>query len=288
MYGIIYKGIGGFYYVKTADGYIIECKLRGIFRKQGIKPVAGDKVELVYEDGTTVIDKILPRKNVFVRPPVANVDQIVIVVSTVEPSPNFLVIDKLTAIAIQNGAKPIIVVTKIDLLQPKEFLKAYKNSGIPVYVVEIDKENGLCGLKQEMANQLNVLCGNSGVGKSTLLNALLPELNRETAEISVKLGRGRHTTREVELFDFENGQIADSPGFSSLNLQQVAQIPKEEIQWVFPDVAEFAEGCKFVGCSHIAEPHCAVQKAVEEDKISVSRYESYITLYKQAQEAEKY
>lgn len=288
MNGIIYKGIGGFYYVKTADGSIIECKPRGIFRKKKIKPVAGDKVILVEENGTYTIDEILPRKNVFVRPPVANVDQFVIVVSMVEPSPSYLVIDKLTAIAFQNDSVPLLVLTKTDLADAEKFCTTYENSGIEVIIVNAQTGVGIQELRKKLENKFTVLCGNSGVGKSTLLNALLPELNRETGEISIKLGRGKHTTREVEVFDFENGQIADTPGFASLNLQQVSPIKKEEMQWVFPEIAKKANQCKFIGCAHILETGCAVRKAVEEGEISVPRYESYVTLYKEAKESEKY
>lgn len=289
MTGVIYKGIGGFYYVKTANGEMVECKPRGIFRKTGQKPVAGDKVVLGYEDTSVTIDEILPRSNVFVRPPVANVDQFVVVASTVEPVPSFLVIDKLMASALDNDAKAILIVTKTDLSTPDFFVEAYQNSGIPLLVVNAETGEGLEELRGYLTDKLSVLCGNSGVGKSTLLNALLPELERETAEISQKLGRGRHTTREVEIFDLpEGGQIADTPGFASLDLQRTAPIFKENLQFAFPEIEKQMQQCKFTGCAHIAEQGCAVRQAVEAGEISQSRYASYTALYQEAKEGEKY
>lgn len=289
MNGIIYKSIGGFYYVKTADGSIIECKPRGIFRKKKIKPVAGDAVVLVEEEGTYTIDEVLPRKNVFIRPPVANVDQFAIVISMVDPSPSFLVVDKLTAIAFQNKATPILLLTKTDLADAEIFCEAYQNSGIDVLQINAQTDEGISELRDKLNGKFTVLCGNSGVGKSTLLNCLLPTLKRETGEISTKLGRGKHTTREVEVFDFdEAGQIADTPGFASLNLQQVSPIAKQDMQWVFPEIAKRTNECKFVDCSHILETGCAVRHAVENGEISAPRYESYVTLYKEAKENEKY
>ncbi|MDL2325434.1 ribosome small subunit-dependent GTPase A [Ruminococcaceae bacterium OttesenSCG-928-A16] len=288
MTGVIYKGIGGFYYVKTADGQMVECKPRGIFRKTGQKPVAGDKVALVEEAGTITMDEILPRRNVFVRPPIANVDQFVVVASTVEPTPSFLVIDKLTAVALDNDAQPLLVVTKTDLATAQPFVDAYGKSGIDLLAVNAETGEGLAELHQHLAGKLSVLCGNSGVGKSTLLNALLPQLSRETAEISQKLGRGRHTTREVEIFDLPSGQIADTPGFASLDLQRAAPIVKENLQFAFPEIEKRMQNCKFTGCAHIAEQGCAVRQAAFAGEISESRYNSYVTLYQEAKENERY
>lgn len=288
MTGIVYKSIGGFYYVKTADGALVECKPRGIFRKTGQKPVAGDHVVLAEENGTVTLDEILPRKNVFVRPPVANVDQFVVVASTAQPSANFLVIDKLCAIAIDNNAAPLLVVTKTDLAPAASFAKAYAQSGIPFLAVNAETGEGIAALRQHLAGKFSVLCGNSGVGKSTLMNVLLPGLARETAEISQKLGRGRHTTREVEVFEFDGGLLADTPGFASLDLQRAAPIAKENLQFAFPEIEKAMQGCRFTGCAHIAEQGCAVRQAVEKGEISQSRYQSYATLYQQAKEQEKY
>ena len=275
----ITKGIGGFYYVKTPDG-IKECKARGIFRKSGIKPVAGDWVELS-PDGT-VIDEILPRKNVFVRPPIANLDVLFIVASTVQPVPSTLVLDQLAAAAIYEDVQPILVVTKADLGAADTLEQAYKTSGIPLVQLNYETGEGLDEIKAQIKDHLCAFCGNSGVGKSTLLNALAPELQRETGSISQKLGRGRHTTREVEIFEICGGRLADTPGFASLETQKLCRIPKEDIQHTFPEFEPYFGQCRFTGCSHRAETDCAVRQAVEEGKISKTRYASYLAMYEEA------
>ena len=260
----ITKGIGGFYYVKTPDG-IKECKARGIFRKSGIKPVAGDWVELS-PDGT-VIDEILPRKNVFVRPPIANLDVLFIVASTVQPVPSTLVLDQLAAAAIYKDVQPILVVTKADLGAADTLVQAYKTSGIPLVQLNYVTGEGLPEIKAQIKDHLCAFCGNSGVGKSTLLNALAPELQRETGQISQKLGRGRH---------------ADTPGFASLEAQKLCRIPKEDIEHTFPEFAPYFGQCRFTGCSHRTETGCAVREAVEAGKISKTRYASYLAMYEEA------
>ena len=208
----ITKGIGGFYYVKTPDG-IVECKARGIFRKRGITPVAGDNVVLS-ADGT-MIDEILPRKNVFIRPPIANLDILFIVTSTTQPVPSTLVLDQLAAAAIYKDVQPVLVVTKADLAAADMLRTAYAGSGIPLVQLNYETSEGLDKVRRHIAGHLCAFCGNSGVGKSTLLNALAPELKRETGQISQKLGRGRHTTREVEMFEICGGRLPATPGFAS-------------------------------------------------------------------------
>ena len=215
MKGYITKGIGGFYYVKTPEG-IVECKPRGIFRKQKITPVAGDEVTLETENGAAVIAEIAPRKNVFVRPPVANLDVLFLVASTTQPTPSTLVLDKLAAIAVDKGVQPVIVCTKGDLAEAEFLRKAYERSTLPFIRIDYETGGGLDEVKQWIGGRLCAFCGNSGVGKSTLLNHLLPEAERETSAISQKLGRGRHTTREVTIFEAFGGRIADTPGFASL------------------------------------------------------------------------
>ena len=210
----IVKGIGGFYYVKTG-GSLVECKPKGIFRKKRITPVAGDIVRLETDGGAPVIADILPRKNVFVRPPVANVDQFFIVVSTVQPVPSTLVIDKLSAIAVDKGAQPVLVITKTDLQDAQPLAACYAHSDIPVLCVNAGTGEGLDAVRARLDGRLSVFCGNSGVGKSTLLSALLPGHELETGEISQKLGRGRHTTREVVLYESCGGLVADTPGFAA-------------------------------------------------------------------------
>ena len=206
MNGYIVKGIGGFYYVKTPDG-IVECKPRGIFRKQKITPVAGDEVTLETENGASVIAQIAPRKNVFVRPPVANLDVLFLVASTTQPTPSTLVLDKLSAIAVDKGVQPVIVCTKGDLAEAEFLRSAYEKSTLPFIRIDYGSGAGLDEVKQWISGRLCAFCGNSGVGKSTLLNALLPDAARETSAISQKLGRGRHTTREVTIFEAFGGRM---------------------------------------------------------------------------------
>lgn len=279
----IVKGVGGFYYVKTADG-VLECRAKGIFRKKKITPVAGDRVRVETEGGSPVVAEILPRKNVFVRPPIANVDNFFIVVSTVEPVPSTLVTDKLFAIAVDKDAQPVIVITKNDLHSGDEFAALYAQSGIPVIRVNAATGEGLDEIRARLAGSLSVFSGNSGVGKSTLLSALSPDLNLETGEISRKLGRGRHTTRDVTLFEVCGGLVADTPGFASLDMASAGVIDKENLQFAFPEIARYFGQCRFTGCSHIAETGCAVKAALERGEIGRSRYESYTALYNEAKE----
>ena len=234
MKGYIVKGIGGFYYVKTEEG-VIECKPRGIFRKQKITPVAGDEVTLETENGAAVIAEIAPRKNVFVRPPVANLDVLFLVASTTQPTPSTLVLDKLSAIAVDKGVQPVIVCTKADLGEVEFLRSAYERSTLPFIAIRYDSGEGLDEVRQWISGRLCAFCGNSGVGKSTLLNTLLPQAERETSAISQKLGRGRHTTREVTIFEAFGGRIADTPGFASLEANRAGFIPKENLEHAFPE-----------------------------------------------------
>lgn len=275
----ITKGIGGFYYVRTPEG-IVECKARGIFRKRGITPVAGDNV-ILSSDGT-MIDEILPRKNVFVRPPVANLDILFIVASTTQPVPSTLVLDQLAAAAIYKDVQPVLVVTKSDLAAADKLAQSYATSGIPLIQLHYETGEGLDTIRGYIEGHLCAFCGNSGVGKSTLLNALAPELKRETGQISQKLGRGRHTTREVEIFEVCGGRLADTPGFASLEAQKLCRIPKEDLQHTFPEFEPYFGHCRFTGCSHRSETGCAVRDAVEEGKISQTRYASYLAMYEEA------
>lgn len=281
MDGYIVKGIGGFYYVKTSQG-VVECKARGIFRKQRRSPVAGDNVTLAVENGAAVIDQIAPRKNVFVRPPVANLDVLFIVASTTQPVPSTLVLDQLAAAAIYKDVQPVLVVTKADLAAADKLAQAYATSGIPLVQLHYETGEGLDTIRGYIQGHLCAFCGNSGVGKSTLLNALAPELKRETGQISQKLGRGRHTTREVEIFEVCGGRLADTPGFASLEAQKLCRIPKEDLQHTFPEFEPYFGQCRFTGCSHRSETGCAVRAAVEEGKISKTRYASYLAMYEDA------
>lgn len=228
----IVKGIGGFYYVKTADG-IVECRAKGIFRQARRHPCGGDRVRLEHEAGTAVIAEILPRKNVFVRPPVANVDQFFIVASTVQPVPSTLVIDKLSAIAVDRGAQPVLVITKGDLYGADTLAQCYSTAGFPVLCVNAATGEGLAPLRDMLAGKLSVFSGNSGVGKSTLLGALMPGCELETAEISQKLGRGRHTTREVVLYEAHGGLVADTPVLPAWTWPVPPPFPRKTLSWPF-------------------------------------------------------
>ena len=276
MTNYITKGIGGFYYVKTETG-IVECRARGIFRKRGITPVAGDQVVLSAD--RTTIDEILPRKNVFIRPPVANLDVLFIVASTTQPVPSTLILDELTAAAVYKDVQPVIVITKADLAAADALEKAYADSTIPLIRLDYDTGEGLDQIRARIAGNLCAFCGNSGVGKSTLLNALLPDAARETSAISQKLGRGRHTTREVTIFEAYGGRIADTPGFASLEANRAGFIPKENLEHAFPEFGPYLGQCQFTGCSHRSEKGCAVREALAEGKLSQTRYDSYCAMY---------
>lgn len=281
MQGYIVKGIGGFYSVQTAAG-VVECRARGILRKRGQTPLAGDRVRLS-ADGAT-IDEILPRKNVFIRPPVANLDVLFVVASTVQPTPSTLILDQIMAAAVHQDVQPVLVITKADLAVTSELQAAYKGSGIPVVPLNYETGEGLDAVREHIRGHLCAFCGNSGVGKSTLLNALAPELDRQTGQISQKLGRGRHTTREVEIFEVCGGRIADTPGFASLDAQRLVHIPKEELQHAFPEFVPYFGQCRFTGCSHRKEKGCAVRAALEQGVITQSRYNSYLAMYADAEQ----
>ena len=281
MQPYIIKGIGGFYYVETENG-ILECRAKGIFRKKKITPLAGDRVRLETENGGNVIAEILPRKNFMVRPPIANLDVLFIVASTTQPTPSTLIIDQMSAIAVDKGIQPVVVVTKSDLADADPLRRAYEKAGIPIIFVSHETGEGYSRIRSYIKGNLCAFCGNSGVGKSTLLNALAPELSQETADISRKLGRGKHTTREVTVFHTCEGLIADTPGFASLDMLKACYIPKENLEHAFPEFAPYFGSCKFTGCSHRSETGCAVRAALEAGELSESRYRSYVTMYEEA------
>ncbi len=285
MEGYITKGIGGFYTVKT-DAGAVECRARGILRQRGQAPLAGDRVRLS-ADGA-VIEEILPRKNSFVRPPVANLDVLFVVASTTSPAPSTLLLDEMLAAAVYQGVQPVLVVTKADLAAAGRLLAAYEKSTIPAIAVDYAAGEGLDAVRARIAGNLCAFCGNSGVGKSTLLNALAPGLGRQTGEISQKLGRGRHTTRAVEIFEVCGGRIADTPGFSSLDAQRLVRIPKAELEHAFPEFAPYFGQCRFTGCSHRSEKGCAVRAALAAGEIGQSRYNSYLAMYEQAEQIKEW
>lgn len=283
--GIIIKGIGGFYYVEAADGIVYECKARGVFRKEKITPLAGDRVEITVESNNkNSIDKILERRNFFKRPPIANVDTLVIVSSVCDPRPNLLIIDRLTAVASYKNVEPIIVFTKDDLQSANEFVKIYTNAGFKTFAVSNETGEGIEKVKSIIDGGITVFTGNSGVGKSSLINRMYPDFCLETGEISRKLGRGRHTTRHVELFKVGSGYIADTPGFSSLDFETNDLIKKDELAFCFPDFAYYIGSCRFSTCAHINDKGCSLVEAVKSGDVERTRHESYVTMYNEVKD----
>ncbi len=278
--GIIIKGIGGFYYVE-ASGEIYECKARGAFRKKKITPLAGDKVTItVRQDKENTIDEIKERKNFLLRPPVANIDTLIIVSSVKEPVPSLLVIDKLTAIAVDKGIKPCVVFSKSDLGDTESLEAIYKKAGIPVVSVCCKTGDGVEKVRQMIGDGITVFTGNTGVGKSSLLNAIDEKFSLATGEVSDKLGRGRHTTREVTLYHVGNGLVADTPGFSSLDIEQTSEvIVKENLAFCFPEFSEYLGKCKFTSCSHTVEKGCLILDALNNGFIDENRHNSYVSMY---------
>ena len=283
--GIIIKGIGGFYYVEAADGIVYECKARGVFRKEKITPLAGDRVEITVESNNkNSIDKILERRNFFKRPPIANVDTLVIVSSVCDPRPNLLIIDRLTAVASYKNVEPIIVFTKDDLQSANEFVKIYTNAGFKTFAVSNETGEGIEKVKSIIDGGVTVFTGNSGVGKSSLINRMYPDFCLETGEISRKLGRGRHTTRHVELFKVGSGYIADTPGFSSLDFETNDLIKKDELAFCFPDFTDYIGSCRFSTCAHVNDKGCSLVEAVKNGDVERTRHESYVTMYNEVKD----
>lgn len=286
--GIITKLIGGFYYVEAAEK-VYECKARGAFRIKGSSPCVGDYVEIgVPDDGYCVIEKVLPRKNSIVRPALANIDRLVIVSSIISPSPNTLIIDKMIATAVKKNIEPMLVISKTDLESPDGLYKIYSNSGINTLCFSSKDFNADELKKRILTNGITAFTGNSGVGKSTLLNAMFPGIAAETGDISKKLGRGRHTTRTVELYKTDSGYVADTPGFSTVDLQRYEIIKKDELAGCFTEFEPYLDDCRFTSCSHTKELGCAVLRAVEEGKIEKSRHQSYVTMYNEVKDLKEW
>lgn len=286
--GLILKGIGGFYYVETDTG-IYECKAKGKFRNKKVSPVAGDKVSITVRDSEeNTIDLINERKNKLTRPPVANINKLLIAVSVAKPFPNTLIIDKMTVLAEKNNITPFIVITKTDLENSDELYRIYKSAGYNVYRFSKDDHSELPLIKAELKNCLTAFTGNSGVGKSTLINALSDGLMLETGEISNKLGRGRHTTRQAEIYHVADGLVIDTAGFSSVEFINDDIFLSEDLQYYFNEFNEYIGECKFIGCSHTGDKGCKIHQLVEEGIISKSRYESYLTMYNDMKNIKKW
>lgn len=281
MTGIIIKALSGFYYVKTEEG-IYTCKARGNLRQKGISPLVGDRVEITASpDFTGAVERIMPRKTFLQRPPVANIEKLFILSSYENPAPNTTVIDKLTVIARHKGIEPIIVFNKSDMGDFGEYIKIYQNAGFKTFAVSALKGVGIDAVKEELRDSISAFTGNSGVGKSSLLNAMLGDDIIETGEVSEKLGRGRHTTRHTEIYPLSfGGFVADTPGFSSIEAGDDFAL-KEHLAEYFEDFGDYIYECQFSSCSHTKEKGCAVIKAVKEGRIEKTRHESYIAMFEE-------
>lgn len=285
MRGLIVKGIGGFYYVKTEAG-IVEAKGRGVFKKDGITLAVGDEVEVDVTEG--VIDAIYPRRNIFIRPPIANVDAFIVVFAAKSPKPNYAIIDKFLINAEINGIEPIICINKMDLVSHEDIenIKAIYDKSYKVVAVSTKTGEGMEELISLIGKKPTALAGPSGVGKSSILNKLHPEAEMETGEISNKTQRGKHTTRHVELFELSSGaMIFDTPGFTSFELPQ---IEPEELKHYYPEIEALGGTCKYDNCNHLKEPGCGVREAVKAGKIHVARYKSYESNMEELKKKKKY
>lgn len=293
MKGKIIRGIGGFYYVQAEDGEVYECRAKGIFRKEKIKPLPGDNVEMsVVQDGEKSagnVDAILPRQNVLIRPAVANVDQALVIFAAASPKPNLNLLDRFLISMEQQHIPVVICFNKADLSTEQELAQleeTYRGSGCEVRILSVAKKEGIEEIQSLLNGKTTVVAGPSGVGKSSLTNLLQPHVQMEVGEVSRKIERGRHTTRHTELICLrKDTYFLDTPGFSSLYLQGIAY---EELWQYFPEFVRYEPYCRFQGCLHLSEPDCAVKEALDKGEISRSRYENYTLLAEELRHARKY
>ena len=292
MQGKIIRGIAGFYYVHVVESGVYECKAKGIFRKDGIKPLVGDDVEIEILDEKDMegnIMQILPRRNDLIRPAVANIDQALVVFAAAKPKPHFQLLDRFLVMMESKEIPAILCFNKSDIVDDAEIAslkEIYENCGYPLLFTSAKEETNIDELKELLRGKTTAIAGPSGVGKSSLINQLQSGVKMETGSISRKIERGKHTTRHSELIVLEDGSyIMDTPGFSSL---YVGDIEKEELKYCFPEFSAYEGKCRFNGCSHTHEPGCAVREAVEEGKIHRMRYEDYTFLYRELQEKKRY
>ncbi len=284
MEGRIVKALSGFYYVDTGEA-VIACRARGKFRHQGVSPLVGDLVTVTpTQAGQGMVDEISPRRNQFSRPAVANIDQLVIVASGAVPVTDPFLIDRMITIVEAKECQVIVCFNKSDLDRAEELYQVYRQAGIEVLHISAENGEGLEGLRDLIVGKVSAFTGNSGVGKSSILNALYPGFGLQVAEVSEKLGRGRHTTRHVELFAADGGFVIDTPGFSSFDVEQMEHIRPEDLGETFREFRPYLGQCQFVGCTHTKEKGCAVLAALRDGKIAPSRHASYVRLYQQAKE----
>ena len=278
--GLIVKALSGFYEVQTTQG-VERCRARGLFRKEGITPLVGDRGRIEQQ----VVTEILPRKNSFLRPPVSNLDLLVVVAADTIPVTEPFLIDRVMAIAGNQNVPALLVVNKTDLADGDRLVSIYQKAGIPVIATSAATGAGIEALRQAIAGKICAFTGNSGVGKSSILNALEPDFQLKVGEVSEKLGRGRHTTRHVELYTLSCGaMVADTPGFSAFDTERMDLVLKENLQYAFSDFAPYLGNCQFNDCTHLHEPGCRIRQAVADGKIAESRYQSYVQLYEKAKE----
>lgn len=284
MEGTVMKALSGFYYVDLA-GETVICRGRGKLRHQKISPLVGDQVEVTLnEDGTGAVEAVLPRRNQLARPAVANLDQLIILCANVNPVSDPYVIDRVCAVAAGKGCEVVIAINKCDLDPGSALAELYTAAGFPVLRLSAVTGEGITTLRELLQGKVSAFTGNSGVGKSSVLNALEPQFAIETGEVSDKLGRGRHTTRHVELFRVGDALVADTPGFSSFEADRFGLLDQETLETGFREFRPYLGQCRFVGCSHTKEKGCAVLEAVEAGAIPQSRHESYVRLYREVKE----
>ena len=292
MLGKIVKGIGGFYYVAAADGKIYETRARGLFRKEGIRPSVGDDCEIEIPDAESLsgsVVSILPRRSILYRPVVANADQAIVIFAVSKPEPHFGLIDRYLTGMLWQEMPVILVLNKIDQDPEKgeEMADQYRRAGFTVLLTSAKKKEGIGELRASMEGKTSVLSGPSGVGKTSLLNALFPEKRMETGEISERIGRGKHTTRHSELMVVgKNTYICDTPGFSSVELPE--DMDEDTLCYGFPEFTPFLGKCRFTSCRHMAEPDCVVKQAVEDGEIEKSRYASYCSMLEELKGRRRY
>lgn len=284
----IIKALSGFYYVQTEDG-VVECRARGRFRRQDQSPLVGDFVRITRQGDKGVLEALLPRKNAFIRPAVANIDQLVVLASCAIPVTEPFLIDRVLAIAQLQNVPALVVVNKDDLAPAQPLAEIYRRAGVPVLVTSAETGEGIEALREALAGKLSCLTGNSGVGKSSLLNRACPQLRLPVGEVSEKLGRGRHTTRHIELYSLgSNTFVADTPGFSAFDTERMELVHKEQLQYAFPEFVPYLGHCQFPDCAHRKEPGCAVRKALAEGEIGQTRYDSYERLYELASQLKEW
>lgn len=284
MNGQILKAVGGLYTVETPGG-VFGCKARGIFRKQGISPCTGDHVVIENE---CIVD-ILPRKNLLIRPPLANLDRLFFVLSACAPAPNLQLLDKFLAVCVHKEIEPVLVFTKLDLADAAPYMEIYRGTGFLIQTVDYQNPASIDAVRAALSGYTSAFTGNSGVGKSTLLNAIDPHLQLETADISHKLGRGKHTTRQTELYTLANGgKVADTPGFSTFETESYARIPPDALAECFPEFRAHLGQCRYADCRHLREPGCAIRAAVRDGMLPKSRYQNYRVMLEESMQRKEW